>query len=289
MLNLQTWKHLWAAAQLILAGFVAWELLAIANCIGEHVHRSQAQNYSAYDVQAACFRCVVTSGPFQWFADLIGNNIQGTFIVVSAIATAFIARFTFTLQRATKEIGDRQVEETRILQRAYISVKPLGINPFISERGDVPDKIVGHVAFLNVGRLPARNVSVERASMKWSASDDLREADLPITIPIRHMNIVLPPGTEMRHGTDILEASELDRPGYLFGENSPTQTALVSPGTLVFAIGIHAVPTSPPLPTAKALVACMPAIITAATTQTRREPACSVQPQKNWPHKSSAG
>jgi hypothetical protein len=116
-------------------------------------------------------------------------------------------------------IGIRnQSRETRIIQRAYVAVRSLGINPFLSDKGTVPDQIVGHVAFVNVGRLPARNLSVERALIKWDASDELDETNLTVT-QSPTMTIVLPPGTEMRHGTHPLPASELDKPGsiYVYG------------------------------------------------------------------------
>jgi hypothetical protein len=55
----------------------------------------------------------------------------------------------------TKQIADRQVHDTEILQRAYISVEPLGIEPFVGPKNE----IVGQIGFRNHGRLPARNVS----------------------------------------------------------------------------------------------------------------------------------
>ena len=183
------------------------------------IHHHQAENYSAYNNQAICFGCSISSGPLPWLIWSIGKHPEPVFIAISAIATIFIAGFTYTLQQSTEEIGKRQIDETKILQRAYITTKPLGISPFISEKGVVPDKIVGHVAFVNVGRLPARKVSVERACMAWKDTDNLPEADLPVITPIRPMTIVLPPGTEMRHGTNPLPASDLERgpnPGYLY-------------------------------------------------------------------------
>jgi hypothetical protein len=150
------------------------------------------------------------------------KNWPQTYYCDLKITDVYIALFSGFLVIVTGGIvwvGFQQYQDTRILQRAFISVKPLGVNPFISEKGSIPDKIVGHVAFINVGRLPARNVSVERACMEWKESNDLQEADLPITTPIRPMNIVLSPGTEMRHGTNSLPVSDLERepkPGYLY-------------------------------------------------------------------------
>jgi hypothetical protein len=147
-----------------------------------------------------------------------GKGLNWIAPALTAFATIAIAAFTWTLWRATdklREAGERQAELTRILEHAYLSAKPLGINPYVSERGNVPDRIVGHVAFVNVGRLPARNVSVDRAYIKWSSNEFLPETDLPVD-PVPPMTVVLPPGTEMRHGSDDIPASELDKPGYLY-------------------------------------------------------------------------
>ena len=66
-------------------------------------------------------------------------------IVASAVATAVVAVFAIVLAC----VGRRQIADTRILQRAYLSAEPKGIewtsNGFL----------VGQVAFKNVGKLPA--------------------------------------------------------------------------------------------------------------------------------------
>ena len=129
----------------------------------------------------------------------------------AAIASFIIAWFTVVLAG----VGRRQIEDIRILQRAYIAVKPAGINPFVSENSIVADQIVGHVAFVNVGRLPARNISVDRAIMKWDKSGELDESAFPVA-KASPMTIVLSPGTKMRHGTNSLLASELEKPGFVY-------------------------------------------------------------------------
>ena len=66
-------------------------------------------------------------------------------INASAVASAVVAVFAIVLAC----VGRRQIADTRILQRAYLSVEPRGIewttNGFL----------VGQVAFKNVGKLPA--------------------------------------------------------------------------------------------------------------------------------------
>jgi hypothetical protein len=66
-------------------------------------------------------------------------------IIASAVATAVVAVFMIVLAC----VGRRQITDTRILQRAYLSVEPKGIE--WSTNGF----LVGQVAFKNVGKLPA--------------------------------------------------------------------------------------------------------------------------------------
>jgi hypothetical protein len=72
-----------------------------------------------------------------------------------------VAFYTFVLSVSTIALwfvtwrGVRnQTRETQILQRAYLSVEPAGIQPHV-DRGD---RVVCSVTFRNVGHLPARNV-----------------------------------------------------------------------------------------------------------------------------------
>jgi hypothetical protein len=51
-------------------------------------------------------------------------------------------------------VAETQTKDTRILQRAYLSVEPRGINPMVGQ----PDLLVAHVKIVNAGNLPARQV-----------------------------------------------------------------------------------------------------------------------------------
>jgi hypothetical protein len=66
-------------------------------------------------------------------------------IIASAVATAVVAVFAIVLAC----VGRRQIADTRILQRAYLTVEPKGIEWTTNET------LVGQVAFTNVGKLPA--------------------------------------------------------------------------------------------------------------------------------------
>ncbi len=73
------------------------------------------------------------------------TDLHGWQDLISALSTGVVALFTAALFW----VGWRQIRDTKILQRAYLNVKPLGI--VTSTTGD----LIGHVAFKNVGKLPA--------------------------------------------------------------------------------------------------------------------------------------
>jgi hypothetical protein len=83
------------------------------------------------------------------YRDCIGKFLSKEHGAVTALATLAIALFAFTLWRA----GERQMEMTRILQRAYLSVEPGGIVPFKSG-----DDLACDFLIHNVGHLPATQV-----------------------------------------------------------------------------------------------------------------------------------
>lgn len=68
--------------------------------------------------------------------------------ILNAIAMIVIAIFTVLLWR----VGSQQNKYTRVLQRAYLAVEPLGIHPFDKD-GWV------HISVRNKGKLPAQNVT----------------------------------------------------------------------------------------------------------------------------------
>jgi hypothetical protein len=69
---------------------------------------------------------------------------------------------TQALWRVTREIGERQSLDTRVLQRAYISTKGNDVR-------QIENDLVGHVLIRNVGRLPATNI---RWTIDMTASND---------------------------------------------------------------------------------------------------------------------
>jgi len=101
-------------------------------------------------------------------------------------SNAVIAFFTFTLFLTTCV----QIRQTKILQRAYISVEGLGMEPLGAEI-----ESVAHLSIRNRGRLPARDVS-------WSITHELctngARTDFPIRDKFYAGTLAIPPDTEMR-------------------------------------------------------------------------------------------
>src|SRR6266481_573823 len=113
------------------------------------------------------------------------NTISTFHNEILAVATFFIAAFTVILAC----IARRQIKDARILHRAYVSVKPLGIHIMKNK----PD-IIAHLAFVNVGHLPANNLRNE-VKIKWSDDGNLNDFD---SVKITDPSIILLPKTEIQ-------------------------------------------------------------------------------------------
>jgi hypothetical protein len=122
------------------------------------------------------------------------NTISTFHNEILAVATFFIAAFTVILAC----IARRQIKDARILHRAYVSVKPLGIHIMKNK----PD-IIAHLAFVNVGHLPANNLRNE-VKIKWSDDGNLNDFD---SVKITDPSIILLPKTEIQRGTGPLSTA----------------------------------------------------------------------------------
>lgn len=119
--------------------------------------------------------------------------------------TAVLASSTIGLWIVTWRGILKAARDTRIIQRAYLSVEPGGLNPLVGREHE-HGVVVGHVALQNVGNLPARNVSWF-IQVTLSANGDLN--DFRIHEDGFHGNNVIPPGTKAIQGSSkVTLASE---------------------------------------------------------------------------------
>lgn len=120
------------------------------------------------------------------------TKVLGGATVGLIIATLILAYFAFT-----------QWSDTRTLQRAYISVSPKGIRPYMSD----DNMLSCDVCFVNAGNLPATNV-------RWRMDRDFRtESDFrppPVTKEWSGGTNVVPPKGEMRKGTQSIVGHDFD-------------------------------------------------------------------------------
>ena len=94
-----------------------------------------------------------------------------TSTIVTATAGSVVAALTIVLAN----VGKQQVADTRILQRAYVSVEPQGIewSGFVKIS---TGQFIGQVVFKNVGKLPATDFisvvkKIEVQDAKWVTPD----------------------------------------------------------------------------------------------------------------------
>lgn len=112
-------------------------------------------------------------------------------VLITAAATVAIAWLTITLAR----VGRQQIGDTRILQRAYISVEPGGIRPF---EGENESRIACDVIIHNAGNLPAHDLRWG-LQIKYSNSDKEDFDGSKVTLL---GEIVVTPKGRIRKGTD---------------------------------------------------------------------------------------
>jgi hypothetical protein len=122
-------------------------------------------------------------------------------LVVTALATAVVAWWTVTLGR----VGRQQVDDTRILQRAYLSANIAGVSPFRTTEERESHIVVAHVDITNAGHLPARCVS---CCIKIMQSENGALANFPINEQDFFGSYVLTPGAVTRQGSDKITLTE---------------------------------------------------------------------------------
>jgi hypothetical protein len=134
------------------------------------------------------------------------NEWLKKFLCDSKITDAVIAIFTVFLALLTGGlvfVGAHQVTDTRILQRAYLSVEPGGIEPYLSLDG----RLSCDVWFVNSGNLPARGVTW---FIDQTFSTDQKLANFPIRDDKFDGNNLIPPHGRIRKGAPAINSAELD-------------------------------------------------------------------------------
>jgi hypothetical protein len=144
----------------------------------------------------------------------VGELAAAIFTLFLVVFTGFLWWSTDELRRATTNAAEAQATDTRLLQRAYLSVEPRGIKTLQSDG----TKILGYIGIHNVGNLLAKEVSWSIAA-KWSASEMLKLDDLPVTEPDVTKNALFVK-TEMIIGSDGIDLAQTggtrNPKGYLY-------------------------------------------------------------------------
>lgn len=140
----------------------------------------------------------------EFWPPLLGYRLKVTDTLIALftaglfVATWFLYWATRDLVNSTIRIESRQSEETRILQRAYISVSPHGVEkipnkPFYAFTVDIE----------NVGHLPARKVLLFSAS-KFTQDRYFKDTKIDET-GFEGEGNVIPPGTKIPQGGKWIE------------------------------------------------------------------------------------
>lgn len=145
------------------------------------------------------------------FMDSHEGFFVGGFTLVLAIVTAWLVYTTRGLRDSTDKLWDATIKsdqargrETQILQRAYVTVLPGGIEPYKS--GD--HRVSCDVIFVNSGNLPATKV---RWRMERCFQTDAKF--IPPSILDKEWSggtNVIPPKGRMRKGAKSIQFAELD-------------------------------------------------------------------------------
>ena len=131
--------------------------------------------------------------PKEPFWERATDDPVAVFTLALVVFTFVLAASTIGLWIVTAQGVGNQAKDTRILQRAYISVEPDGLHPYAKSHACITTVII-----TNVGHLPARNV-------RWAIHsildfDDRRpRSKLTITWPLEG-EITLSPGAPMKQG-----------------------------------------------------------------------------------------
>lgn len=183
----------------------------ISKATTEHKRANQDQNDSKSEPPSfAAIRLIFGNGEIAKYCDTAPDNEKEKwshkYICDVRISDFFVAVFTGLLFIATAGlivVGLRQFWDSRVLQRAYLSVSPAGIEPFRSLDG----RLSCDLYFENSGNLPAQDVSWF-IDQKFSTDSNLSE--FPIDENKFVGNNLIPPHGRIRKGGPAINSAELD-------------------------------------------------------------------------------
>jgi len=118
---------------------------------------------------------------------------------ILAVATAFIAIFTIALVW----VAWLQMRTTKIIERAYVSVRPLGTETFRTK-----DNVIGLLSIQNSGRLPARKISW---ALYRDCDTDRRRKHFPVKKSDFVGNNILVSGGEIIKGTGPIPIADFSK------------------------------------------------------------------------------
>jgi hypothetical protein len=154
---------------------LSWFTAPVPPCLIQTTNEEQAAHH--YDDCPTLFPgSLILLGRADHFIERHDKSIVAAFTVVLAISTIGLWLATVGLHRSTHalwEAGERQARDTRILERAYLTIEGDGIRAFL----DGTDRLSCGIRYHNNGNLPAEEVHMFH-DRKFSANR--WESDLPI-------------------------------------------------------------------------------------------------------------
>jgi hypothetical protein len=156
----------------------AWWILAALAFVASFFVRQLVCDYSQYHGYKECARHSIANIVWDWIDVHSG--------VAVAIATAFIAWFTFTLMRVSKRQGEQIDREFLASHRPHIGVRPRlqGLRSGNTKDGWVVEATIPY-QLVNVGDSPATIVTVQVCHVARWEDEPIIYTDGPVSIPAR--------------------------------------------------------------------------------------------------------
>jgi hypothetical protein len=120
-----------------------------------------------------------------------GIHLSAAFTAIATVVIAFLARTMARANRALQKIGEAQLSETKILQRAFLTIYPGGVETIVH------DPQIAKILIKNSGNLPATNVRwVIHSAL--SADRFYKGFDILANDIVQSTNVLAPKGEMLR-------------------------------------------------------------------------------------------